>query len=1683
MRRPARTFPRIGGLFALLAALGLPTRAHGGCNVIPAASPTFSAALGSMNRPFAGPGESVEITLRPCDTASPGFSLPAANQVVTVLFTPPSGPRTAVVLAADCSTFSAAVQASCQTQLGTGGTATCLQVDPVNDPLALAVVDAQHLDFRFPDTSGLVPAGFQAAGRTLAGPVTIAVTAAGAPLPCGLTTSSCHGQTGLLACIDDFFTDDGTCGTPPPNGPFPHFTALPFPNDVGAVCVPTPGPPCTGTAPELRFTVDTAGNLLLPMDWRGVLVRENNIPVPRLVHATIAPPVPVTVPARSFLASFAPEGALLPPIFDPQADPNEPPTLLTIFGSTDAPYTILRFARRSAGFLACSGGPNDKLPCNGPQDCPGACVGGSNAGARCLEAADCLGGTCGAAGTCGPTQCVGGRNDGKSCASDADCPGGQCGPSLFNVAPLLLAGVGPIVLPRLAPAGPGICQAAPSQSCHADTDCGANGPCVFYVFAAETPVPLEGLVQTPVEFAFVVDESVAAQDLNGDGDQTDSVVLLQDRDTGTSQPLGAPAGCGINGTPRGRAVVRISQPPFSFPAEAVERDTVAFLESEPGEHNCDENGNTAVFDTILRVFRLGPTEVTTGPAQTADGVPLVNGQSLVVSHGQVFFRTPEAAVARRATARVSVDSTAAQANNSSLFPALSADGRFVAFESDATNLVLGDTNAATDIFVHDRQTSVTERVSVDSLGTQGNSSSTFPSISADARFVAFQSDATNLVAGDTNGVTDVFVHDRQTSVTERVSVDSLGTQSDGNSTFPSISADGRFVAFSSVATNLVAGDTNGVLDVFVHDRQTGVTERVSVDSTGAQSNGASNAVTISADGRFVAFGSAATNLVAGDTNGFIDIFVHDRQTGVTERVSVDSTGAQSNGASNAVTISADGRFVAFGSAATNLVAGPNLTFNAYVHDRQTGVTERVSVDSTGAQGNGPSFAPTISTDGRFVAFSSMATNLVAGDTNGVSDVFVHDRQTGLTDRVSVDSTGAQGNDQSTSPIGTPPVMSGDGRVLAFASLATNLVVGDTNGFSDVFVHGPDPTDAAADLTGDGDLDDTVLQVLDATSGAVTKICPGDTTSVAAGAAAFLRPEAAGPTPAIAGPPPLPVCPAGVSVTGGVDLNGDGDADDAVVHFVPSIPPGGLVPPIQNLFRAAVSVSLSATCAGGTNAGAGCDLDTDCPGGTCTAAWLAALVSEAGEGGPSRPAPDLNGDGDTNDTVPEVHPASGGSWANIGQAADVAQVAGALVAFITPECAQGGAVTNGCPTGGTDLNGDGDAADRVLQIYDASTGTGTNIGQAAEEFVLGSPNFVDCGNGPKLLQLLPFRTSEAAQGNTDLNGDGDGADEDVLQVVVYDVAAHTATTINSGQAVTPCNLVACDPRFPYRVFNRTVKFLTSEADQGKDLDGDGTIGGLVVQLFDLCTGVVTTLGTVDPSSGSQGDPLAEPPGGGTVSDAPAGRCVANGMMLLSPGSCLATADCPPGSTCQPDPVIEATPLVDTDGDGVPDIRDNCPLVYNPDQKDSDHDGVGDACDDKTCTTVPVTDPKASVAVLAKNDAGKLAAKFAVPLAAYANQPVTVRLDDTDSHPIARQDLGALPPKGTKGKVSLFRTKTLGLQKVQLTNLGPAHPGMFGVKVSAKKWFTALAANQPAASTTLTVKIGGQCFTHAATKKLP
>lgn len=396
--------------------------------------------------------------------------------------------------------------------------------------------------------------------------------------------------------------------------------------------------------------------------------------------------------------------------------------------------------------------------------------------------------------------------------------------------------------------------------------------------------------------------------------------------------------------------------------------------------------------------------------------------------------------------RISVDSSGVQANGSSRRSQISGDGRFVVFESDAINLAGGGGG----LFLKDRQSGVITRISADGENA---------SISIDGRFVAYDSSAKNLVNGDTNDFADIFVYDRTSELTSRVSVDSTGIQANGDSSSPSISDNGRFVAFQSDATNLVSSDENGASDIFVHDNQTGVTERISLTSDGAGANGGSSSPSISADGTIVVFVSTATNLDGNDTNNKKDAFARNRLNGATTRISVNSSGVQADGGGSSPRVSGDGRYVVFLSASGNLDPRADEYISkelVYVHDRQIGQTTLASVYSEGTIMTVGLFdQPTISRDGRYVAFSFYD----KGDNNGIMNIWVRDLQTGASIKV------ANGNASSSSAS-----LSADGKVVAFSSNASNLINGDTNGTSDVFVsdvsYGPERSPTVASATPD-----------------------------------------------------------------------------------------------------------------------------------------------------------------------------------------------------------------------------------------------------------------------------------------------------------------------------------------------------------------------------------------------------------------------------------------------------------------------------------------------------------------------------------------------------------------------------------------------------------------------------------------
>jgi cysteine-rich repeat protein len=1279
---------------------------------------------------------------------------------------------------------------------------------------------------------------------------------------------------------------------------------LPPPNNFEAL-VTQPG------ITEAHFTTDSDGNVLAPVDWSGVLLRSLGVPIPRLVRTAISLEAflgggaPVVLPGDEFVASYSPEGIILPPVFAPLADPDSADT--TLFGSTDAVRSVIRVIRQG---------------------------------------------------------CAGGDNAGLACTMDGECPGGTCSPVLFDFGDRYTQGVGPVAL--------------------------AGGMAGDYEAFSQSPVPLDGLVESDETFAFVVWEAADGVDRNGDGDQTDFVLSLRSRETGALTTIGA-------GGIEGRAVTRVRPLPFSFPAVVTEGDLAVYLEAEPLQDHTDLNGDDDRFDTILRAFRLGNSNDLTGQNLAVAADPIVDGQSVALSGELAYYRVPEWVGGARTTRMLSV--SGANVKQDGELPAISADGSVIAFVSDSPNLDPPDAVAGSEPYAFHRTTDVIERVNVDSNENEGDAGVTSfspPDVTDDGRYVAFVSDASDLTLVD-GPIRDIFVRDLVGGTT---SIASLafdgGTWAGVTPPFnPGISGDGTVAVFASEAIDFVANPpgTPFSAQTFARDLVAPTTELVSSDAMGgfASSGSSSGAGRVSRDGRFVAFTSSATDLVPPVTGRHV--FLRDREAGTTEVVTLSNLGApitHLDGFSPLNEISGDANRVVFWSDAVDAVPGDNNSgFDAFVRDRAAATTIRASVASDGSeQGDAGVFGLTapfvsMSQDGRYVSFASSADDVVPGDTNSQRDIFVHDILTGFTERASIRTGGiVQGNGGS-----QESSISQDGRFVAFSSVATNLDPSVTPSAAavSVYLHGVEEAgNGAFDANLDGALDDTLLEVMDLRGGPVSRIRlgPASRVEVEGGRVAFLRPE--DPSELVVG-----------------SLNSaDGDLTDQVVHL------------------------WERTCVGGMDAGDVCASDADCDGGTCgvpvptcsggalngspcdslgacvflggtgctnlanldragseialSPAYLAALVPEADEGGS-----ELNGDmpSDAADEVVHVYDLTADTWANVGTAGEALAIRGANVAFLTSEQAQGEA----------DETDDGDTADRYIQLYDAATDTLETIQdlqgrrQPAEHLVLGD-------------QLLTFSTPEigfcdaavtgtcesapgcTSTGECDLNGDGDCCDT-VLQV--HDLADDTLT--NTGQTVQACRLVECDPRKPWRVFQDTVRFLLLESDMTgplqpvADFNDDGDSVDLLVRFFNARTGITTLAaevadtGATVQSGQAAGDPLGDPTqssedprfqsflsrglcvedtnnpcGGGCPTgqfcfedpdDGPPGTCA------YWQGTCDTDADCPPGGLCIQD--LISMGVVDSDLDEVPDPVDNCPEAANVTQADADGDGVGDVCDLQTC----------------------------------------------------------------------------------------------------------------------------------------
>ena len=411
----------------------------------------------------------------------------------------------------------------------------------------------------------------------------------------------------------------------------------------------------------------------------------------------------------------------------------------------------------------------------------------------------------------------------------------------------------------------------------------------------------------------------------------------------------------------------------------------------------------------------------------------------------------------QSTVRASVDPTGLELNGASGESAVSPDGRYVVFASEAANMGLVPGQPGREIYLRDMVLGTVELVSVSATGVYNYNASDSPVMTPDARYVAFESLSPNIVAGDTNGTWDVFVRDRLLGVTTRVSVGPGGAQATGGPSWsPAISDDGRWVAFYSNGQGIVPGfGTLGANQVYLHDRQTGVTSAGSVDQAGGTPNAECRQPGLSADGRFLSFETLASDILPGDANGKTDVYVRDLLTNTVVRATLAPGGIEPNDNCGRSRISGDGRWVAFQTQSSNLLAAhPGTVNDVYVRDLVTGALSLASVSSSGVSVGTSNFtAPQISHDGRYVAFTSYLIN----STPGLLDVFVHDRVSGVTTLASVGNDGSDGN--GSSPSGNPQgggsgslfAMSANGRFVTFESAASNLVPGDTNGVKDTFL--------------------------------------------------------------------------------------------------------------------------------------------------------------------------------------------------------------------------------------------------------------------------------------------------------------------------------------------------------------------------------------------------------------------------------------------------------------------------------------------------------------------------------------------------------------------------------------------------------------------------------------------------------
>lgn len=393
----------------------------------------------------------------------------------------------------------------------------------------------------------------------------------------------------------------------------------------------------------------------------------------------------------------------------------------------------------------------------------------------------------------------------------------------------------------------------------------------------------------------------------------------------------------------------------------------------------------------------------------------------------------------------------AQPDDRSQGPSVSANGRYVVFSSRATNLVPGDPNHASHVYIRDLRKQTTTMVDVSESGSVANADGVGASVSGGGRFVAFTSDATNLVPGVADGQLNVYVRDMVRHTTRLVSVPRTGLEGNGPSFRAYISESGRYITFTSGASDLAPGTASGVWNVFIRDLTRDTTALVSAGTDDTAANAPSMGSAVSADGRLVAFTSLASNLVAGTTRGVPEVYVRDMRRGITEIVSTAPDGAFANGNNQGWSLSSDGRFVVFSSTASNLVPGTSTGgfSHIYVRDLASNAVVLADVANNGSPADASAFALTaVSATGRYVVFSSDASDIVPGVSGW--NVYLRDLTSHETELISAAQAGGGGNGQSAvDAVGS--AVSSDGCVIGFTSAASDLTADAHGDFEAAFV--------------------------------------------------------------------------------------------------------------------------------------------------------------------------------------------------------------------------------------------------------------------------------------------------------------------------------------------------------------------------------------------------------------------------------------------------------------------------------------------------------------------------------------------------------------------------------------------------------------------------------------------------------